>query len=343
MRLPRQNETLSFLWGIVGIALGLFLGWWMFSQRISISKVPLEQGAVIRSGQHGFINPLLGCEIAQQGDFPELLSLKRAIVDKIAQEKTQGKAGEIAVYFRLQNTGHWFGINEEEKYSPASLLKIPIAIAYFRLAQNSPEILERKIQYIGGGIDTTSVQFFQPAQKIQVGQSYTTEDLIYRMLVYSDNNAKTLLKDHLDANALADVYIALNLSIRDTQEQIDFMSARNYAFVFRVLYSSTYLNEEYSEKLLEMLSQSQFYEGIVAGIPSDISVAHKFGEQTFPSNQRTDNPHELHECGIVYYPNHPYLLCVMTRGKAFQDLAPAISEISAVVYNDVFDFYNERH
>ncbi len=34
-----------------------------------------------------------------------------------------GRASHISVYFRDLNNGPWFGINEKEEFSPASLLK----------------------------------------------------------------------------------------------------------------------------------------------------------------------------------------------------------------------------
>jgi hypothetical protein len=44
---------------------------------------------------------------------------------------------------------------------------------------------------------------------------------------------------------------------------------------------------------------------------------------------------QLHDCGIVYYPHKPYLLCVMTRGKSSDDNSKMIAEISKLVYREV--------
>jgi hypothetical protein len=68
----------------------------------------------------------------------------------------------------------------------------------------------------------------------------------------------------------------------------------------------------------------------VAGVPSGTVVAHKFGERVLPSK----NVKQLHDCGIVYYPQFPYVLCVMTRGNDFVTLQQAIKGVSDIVYRE---------
>ena len=51
---------------------------------------------------------------------------------------------------------------------------------------------------------------------------------------------------------------------------------------------------------------------------------------------------QLHDCGIVYYPKHPYLLCVMTRGDSFEYLDDTIRDISHLVYQEVNEHYQEQ-
>jgi hypothetical protein len=41
---------------------------------------------------------------------------------------------------------------------------------------------------------------------------------------------------------------------------------------------------------------------------------------------------QLHDCGIVYAPGKPYLICIMTRGSDFKRLSPVIAQISKQVY-----------
>ena len=79
---------------------------------------------------------------------------------------------------------------------------------------------------------------------------------------------------------------------------------------------------------MELLSKTQYKDGLVAPLPSNVVTSHKFGERNFA----VTGEKQLHECGIVYVPNKPYVLCVMTTGKNFQQLAETIREVSRMTY-----------
>ena len=153
------------------------------------------------------------------------------------------------------------------------------------------------------------------------------------MIVDSDNDALTALYDN-DRQVFIDVLQRLRITPPPTIETEDFMSPKTYAQILRTLFSSTYLSRSASEQALQMLSYTSFKQGLVAGVPAGTIVAHKFGEHTQAIN---DQPlsHQLHDCGIIYYPGRPYLLCVMTRGQNFSQLENVISGISRVVYQQI--------
>ena len=86
-----------------------------------------------------------------------------------------------------------------------------------------------------------------------------------------------------------------------------------------------------SEKALQILASADFHKGIVAGVPAGTIVAHKFGERAFADN----NIKQLHDCGIVYSPSGPYLVCIMTRGASFEVLEDVIAGVSAILYKNL--------
>ena len=183
--------------------------------------------------------------------------------------------------------------------------------------------------------------------KLTPGKLYSIDELIRAMIEGSDNNATALLFDYLNQDSLQDAFSDLGLKSllsENTKNTSDIISVKSYSYIFRILYNSTYLSRELSEKALQYLSYADFNQGIVGGLPKGVIAAQKFGERTILAPDGvTPLRRELHDCGIVYYPEHPYLLCVMTRGEDFDTLANAIRSVSALVYGDVDKRYHVKN
>jgi len=283
----------------------------------------------IRESGYKFISPLLECQDLVASDRKGMLILEMKIKDFIADKIGEKKASHVSVYFRDLSNGPWIGIGENEPYSPASLLKVPIMIAALKKAEKSPGFLDKRINYTHHSTDTTNPNI--PDSLIKTGNSYDVADLIYRMIVFSDNEAKNLLLENIDNEILDKTYSDHGIDVPDVRTPEDFMSVKEYSSFFRILYNATYLNKEMSEKALEILSKSMFKKGLSGKLPQGIVVSHKFGERGFADS----NVKQLHDCGIIYKPDaSPYILCLMTRGNDFDDLAEVISDVSLLVYNN---------
>jgi beta-lactamase class A len=288
-----------------------------------------------RTGGYKFISPLLECDSGQKIYQGQTAALKEKLNNLIAEKIEAKKSSAVAVYFRDLRNGPWFGINENIKFVPASLMKVPVMIAYYKLAESNPQILEKKIS-TDEPVKESFAQFYNPPEKIQSGKEYSAEELIHRMVAYSDNDALTLLLQNIDQQFLIRSYTDLGVIIPGAKSLDDELTVREYSSFFRILYNASYLEPEYSEQALQALSRSDFKNGIVAGLPENIQVAHKFGERfdVGPENQTTSEK-QLHDCGIVYDPNHPYLVCVMSKGDDFDELAKTIRDISRTIYENL--------
>ena len=288
-----------------------------------------------KTDKYAFINPLLWCGADEDKEFGQYQSLKKTVNALIAKKLANRDITNASLYFRELNNGRWFGINENDKFSPASLLKVARAIAYYKLSGKRAEMLTKKIPYIDA-YDDNKAENFKGSKTLVPGQSYNAEELIGYMLQYSDNNATRLLDENMDRTALQDVYIDLDIPIPDFQgDNGDFLSARSYSYFWRVLYNATYLRKSFSEKILGLLAASDFTDGMRAGVPQGINVAHKFGEREVVLHDGTLQSRELHDCGIVYDERDPYFLCVMTRGNDFKNLAGVIRDINAAIFDEI--------
>jgi len=272
-----------------------------------------------------YISPLLECADNQYLNRSELEEKINRLVNK---ELNNNRVSHISIYFRDLNNGPWFGINENEKFTPASLLKVPILIAYFKIAEDYPEILEKKIKI--DSIDQSFSQNILPLRKVELNKTYSIAELLDYMIIYSDNNAANHLLSYIKPEDLNRIYFDLNIQIPGEEFGTEnFMTVRDYASFFRILYNASYLNADMSERALHLLTYSNFNGGLKANIPGDIEIAHKFGERVALDAK------QLHDCGIVYEPSRPYLICIMTRGDNFNNMSQVIQELSQHIYEEI--------
>lgn len=323
---------LLLLTGIVG---GFFLRGFYNTQfektlRPPQSIIELSEMKEVRSGGYEFINPLLECDNftpVRRGIISTIDSEVRAYIEEaIALDK----AKHISVYFRNLNTGTWIGVNENEEYSPASLLKIPVAIAAMRRAEVDSYFLQKRVKYANRLIDIATPNMNDTVY-LRMGQVYTMEELIYHMVAESDNEAMMLVLNNTGDALTGKVMNDLGIIKGVDGDKNNFVSVREYSSMFRLLFNATYLSKDKSEQLLSIMSKSKYNDALVAGVPAGIKVAHKFGERAFD----TTTTRQLHDCGIVYLPRLPYLLCVMTRGDDFNELTKVIADISDIVYRNM--------
>ena len=164
--------------GAAFFLVGLFLGS-SFSGNTGVAREGEDSLELRLEGK--FTNPLLECEVgeariaASKDDFtPELQ-------DFVEELKKTTDIANIAVYFRDLNNGPVIGVNQTETYAPASLLKVPVMIAYLRWAEEDPRVLQEKILY-KEAFDTGYQQQFAPLVPLEIGTSYTAKELIENMI-----------------------------------------------------------------------------------------------------------------------------------------------------------------
>jgi beta-lactamase class A len=286
----------------------------------------------VRENSGRLTNPLLDFEIAGLSELQELRPFHDELADLVAKLKAEGAADEVAVYFRDLNNGLWMGLDESEKFVPGSLYKVPLIIACLSQAERDPAFLGRSVRFTGMPSRLEQVHF-GPSTTLQAGKEYTVLDLIQRTARRSDNGATFLLNGLVDRRVLRKVFTTLGIDADKVLSDEAAFSPVDYGRFFRILFNASYLNREMSELALTEFAQSEFRLGLVAGLPQGTLVAHKFGEYLEGSGDQERL--YLHDCGIVYFPGRPYLLCVMTRGRDSEKLAHAIAQVSGFAFRQV--------
>lgn len=271
------------------------------------------------------LNPQLAAEPGLA--FDELRPFEYKVKKLIAESRKARLVSDVAVYFRDMENGPVFGLDANTMYTPASLMKVPLMMAVLKEAESNPALLSHKLRNDQPEMARSDFN----THALTRGAEYTVDELVRAMIASSDNDAVVMLRTVVADAPLNEVFRDFGLIIPEVRSAEDSMSVREYAAFFRILYNASYLNKAMSQKALEYLAASEFKQALADGVPPGVIVAHKFGERSFDDKKTK----QLHDCGIVYHPAKPYVLCVMTRGDDFDKLASVIKNVSAMVYKEV--------
>lgn len=330
----KKLPLILLLTAAVSATAGFFIARYMAAPAPATSPTTPSESPVAmsetRAGGYRFINPLLECDNFDPSGLNNTIKMEEEVKNFVQQVLNDKRATHVSVYFRDLNNGPWMGINENEVYSPASLLKVPVMMAVLKKAEQEPGFLKKKLRYEHVMEQSVTANIVD-APAIKLGNSYTIEDLLNRMIEHSDNEAKELLFAEVGEAAFMKVMADLGIDLTGLKPGDDFMSVKQYSSFFRILFNATYLSKNMSEFGLSILSKTDFKIGIVAGLPDGTLISHKFGERAIQGGAA----HQLHDCGIVYEDHKPYLICIMTRGNDFNTQAGVIADISKIIYRNV--------
>ncbi len=315
------------------VAIYTFLCWWVFNE--NLSRINYKRFNDCK-GVYSLINPEIACIVSSHENYLEKNVIIESKIKSFIDYSTRNKkANNVSVFIRDLSTKQWIGINENVNFAPASLLKLPLLIAYYKLSEIEPDIFYQKNIYNGPSEFNDKMQNIKPEKTLEPGKEYTIEELLYRMIVYSDNNALEFLFKLIDNNFVNKVFIDLGIYVPTSSNlETKFLSSKTYGGILRALFNSNYLKPQNSEKVLDLLTKTTFNDGLKAGVPKEIKIAHKFGERRLVDQENNTVSQNLYDCGIVYGPSSSYILCVMTNGSNLGNLKEIIKNISQITYQE---------
>lgn len=235
-----------------------------------------------------------------------------------------GQNQNVSIYFEYLPTGANIVVNRDLALWPASLMKIPIALAVMKKIEKGEWKLTNELVLFNEDKDIR----FGNLHKEPTGSRLTIEKLLEEMLTNSDNTARQMFIRNLDLIEVADVIEHLGLEdIFNADKQV---TAKKFSIFWRALFVSTYLSPEYSQKLIEIMAKSQFGGYLAKGLPDGITFSHKIGVDAV-NNVFSDS-------GIVYQPDRSYILTVMIQEPDGQKARALMKEISEKIYSYVANY-----
>lgn len=290
----RSTFEKILLWGVLALSVfaNLFFVLHILTTKNPVSAEPTP--IMDESASYPYLSKRIFME-NQNDILINLLPLREALREYIG-----GLPDNVGVYFEYLPSGNSIGVNEKMEVEIASLIKIPMVMLAYREFEkgraNKSDVLTIKEE----NLDSNFGNLWQKG----AGTQLTVEEAIRLALVESDNTAANMLLSIASEESINEVFDSLDIETTKGGKLLT-ISPKSYSSIFRSLYLSSYLKRESSNEILEVLTRTIFNEQIVAGVPSTVKVAHKIG--VFQST----NTHS--DCGIVFAPRRPYLLCIMTE------------------------------
>lgn len=260
--------------------------------------------------------------VGQEHFFSTIEPLRKDMKEIVARYEKEGN--RIGVYFEFLNTGANISINQDTRFWPASLSKMPTALTVMKKVEKGDWKLSNElVMFYEDRNDGFGTLYRKP-----VGTRLTIEELMKEIIINSDDTAHRMLIRNLSAQDFEEMLTALGME--EMYDKDYNITAKEYSRIFRSLYNSSFLSREYSTKLLTWLSETRFNEFLGSGVPVEVPFAHKIGEHD-PEVTYLDS-------GIAYVPNRPYLFTVMIQSKdsGGRERAKIImKELSEVAYEYV--------
>lgn len=283
--------------------------------------------------QYPFTSPIIDCQNIENNTAVAINSNKFGNIINQLEQKYQ--IVRSSVYYRDLSNGQWVGINEREVFSPASMMKTPVFISFLKQVEKNPDLLKKQVVAEKKYFEYELQQNFNSSSKVEIGKTYTLQQLAEIMIEHSDNIATIILSSYIQGEDFDNLFKAVGVEFeKDKGDAL--IRIKDFAAFFRILYNASYLNRDTSDFALSILANTTFKAGLVAGVPGDIPVAHKYGERVVKNiDTKAISDQQLHDCGIIYHKKNPYILCVMTQGKDFNNQLSFIEEISRYIYESV--------
>lgn len=216
-------------------------------------------------------------------------------------------------YFEYLPNGANIRDGADEASIAASLMKTPVVMDLYKQAEAGNLSLDQIITVKQNDL-SNDLLYGNPTQ-LKAGDTISLRKAAQITLKQSDNTTLNIVKNKVlpllndETDAIQSLDITYNITGNNLgNEQVN-ISAGSYASILKCLYYACFLNPVDSQTILDQLSGSAEHGRIMAGVPPGIRVAHKVGS-SLPAQS---------DCGIVYYPGKPYLMCLMFFGSSVTD------------------------
>jgi len=262
---------------------------------------------------------------------------------RLRQLIAESGAERVGVAFYDLSDGAELLVDADKEFHAASIMKVPVMMEVFRQVREGKFSLDDTITVKNDFVSIADYSRYsitaesdsEPSLYKKIGQTESVRNLVHLMITLSSNLATNILIERVGAKnvmRLMHKIGARNIRVLRGVEDAkayerglnNTTTARDLMIVLRSIAERRAVSPESSDEMIKVMLDQKFNEGIPAGLPSGVRVAHKTGSITKIS----------HDAAIVYPASRkPYVLVVLTRGIEDEKRANRlIADISRAVY-----------
>jgi beta-lactamase class A len=268
--------------------------------------------------------------------------VKLVAAETAIKQQIVASGAEVAVYFETLDGKAQWSLRPDQVFHAASTMKVPVMIELFhQVKQRKRKLGDRLVirnefhsivdgsPYSLSASDDSETDLYKAE-----GQTRTLGELCDLMITVSSNLATNLLIEKLGVENIratirdlgADGVVVLR-GVEDQkafdQGQNNTTTARGLAVLMKAIAQGKAVDAASSHAMIAILERQKFNEGIPAGLPVGIAVAHKTGEIT----------RIYHDAAIVFA-RRPYVVVILVRGLADNKQSAALmKDISRELYD----------
>lgn len=211
--------------------------------------------------------------------------------------------------------GGSFDVAGDEEFQGASMIKVPLMVYAYTLSERGELNLEDEYKLREADkVPGAGVLYGEPA-----GTEYSYRQLLEFMGKNSDRTAYAVMKKIVGEEGL--MLFVKDIGLNNTDINTGLTTPNDMAKLFQKLYSDDLLGGDNKDELLSFLSGTDFENLIPAGIPEDVQVFHKIGQ----------DEKVLADGGIVNSET-PYVLVIMSKGITRSEALDFFPKFSKYIY-----------
>jgi len=299
---------------VLGVTVGVSAIFSLVSNGNLAVQLPDLSG--ISSGKNFSFGQVLGETFVfeKKGGSANTVSDNKAVSD--FKSLTDGLVGEYGFYVISSGNSGTYGLNQDDTFKAASLIKLPTIVALYKQSEE-------------GGINLDDMHTLEPGEKgtgsgflssYPNGTKISYRDLAKYMIIQSDNTAFNIIEETLGDRKIQETINFLGMTKTSVSDNIT--TPKDIATLLQKLENGDILTKADRDEIFSYMSESDFDSWLRAGIPKTVKVVHKYGREIGVVND-----------GGIIDANNPYVVVIMSKSVDETEADSVFPKLSKAIYD----------